>query len=141
MTETDQPAVAVVFDPASRHRMAPKPKVHWWTWVGFFVYNLARKPKVWKWQREQEEIYQRVKERLKREVLPHLWQVRIVCPQCRNAYGTLRDQTFLSMIKMILKNMRCDNHPEPYDQFLIRNNREFERADDLAAWINGFKRA
>ena len=139
MNETE-PAIAVILDPACRPDQAPKPRVHWWTWVGYFVYNLARKPKVWTWKREQNEIYLRVKHRLNAEVLPHLWQVRMICPACRNAYGTLRSEAFLSMIRMILKNMRCENHPEPYDQFLVRNAHEFERAEDLAAWINGFQR-
>src|SRR4029077_18120394 len=95
-------AVKVFFEGAP----APvKPKVRFWHWISYYAYNLSRKPKVWRWKREQSAIYASVRDALREEVFPNLYQVRLTCPQCRNAYGTLKDQAFISIIRMILKNM------------------------------------
>lgn len=129
-------AVKVFFEGAP----APKPpKVTLWHWIVYYVYNITRKPKVWRMKRELNNIYKDVSAAVVEEVLPELWQVRLVCPNCRNTYGTLKGgQGFTSMIRMILKNMRCDEHPDVYNKFLFKHFADFERSEALAAWINGF---
>jgi hypothetical protein len=135
----EQPAVAVMFE---GQQMPKKPRVMPWHWIAYYVYNLARKPKVWRLQREQDRIYKLVRGGLERTVLTDLklYGLQRGCVNCRNAYGTLKSQAFLSTIRMILKNMRCDEHPWPYDTFLKTYQIEFDRNEQLAAEINGFKR-
>lgn len=119
-----------------------KSKIRPWHWVAYYAYNLARKPHVWKLKREQERIYKEIRFGLTNQVFPTL---RVEgfgknCANCRNAYGTLREQVFISIIRMIVKNMRCDEHPAAYDQFLKVYEIEFDRNEALSAEINGFKR-
>lgn len=137
MTEETQTYRPVMFNAES---LPIKPKVRWWHWVSFYAFNLYRKPLVWKKQKELEEIFKRVKLAIDTEVLPELWQNRLICPDCLNAYMALKPQIFLSQIKSILKMMRCEFHPDSFDKFLVWYSWDFTKSEEIAAWINGFSK-
>jgi hypothetical protein len=132
---SEAPELKVIFLGES---LPAKPKVRIWHWIAFYVYNLARKPKVWKLKREQDRIYKSIASALENEVYPAFSKIQSICPQCRNALGTLKGQVYISMIRMILNNMRCLDHPEPYNSFLCIHADKFNRNERLAAEINGF---
>lgn len=134
---SEQPQLEVIY---RGERMPEKPRVRFWHWIAYYIYNIARKPKVWFLKREQEQIYALVRRGLNNVTLPGLEANIAKCPTCRNAYGTLKTVPFLSSIRMLLKNMRCEEHPEFYDSFLHTYQIEFDRNEELAAEINGFKR-
>lgn len=117
-----------------------KPRVMPWHWIAYYAYNLARKPKVWRLKHEQNRIYKSIYSALESQMFPLLARVAPVCPHCRNAYGSLTGQVYISMIRMIVKNMQCENHPEIYVLFLQAHADKFDRNEVLAAEINGFKR-
>jgi hypothetical protein len=52
----------------------------------------------------------------------------------------LKPQIFLSQIKMVLTRMKCPEHPEPFTSFLKKYESKFYQSEEIAAWINGFKR-
>ena len=137
MNETAQ-ELKVVYQGADL--VPPKPRVTVWSWVVYFVYNLVRKPKVWKAKREQDKIYNDIKKALHPEFLDKLVRLRGTCTNCRNTYGALLGQNYISLIQMVIRNMRCEDHHEHYDQFLKDHLQEFNRNESLAAYINGFKR-
>jgi hypothetical protein len=136
--DTDQPAVAVVFDGPDMR--TAKPRVYPWTWVACWIWNLARKPRVWKWKQEQNGIYARVMMSMDRDLLVYLRKnVFLPCDQCRQAWGMLSGVCYLSLVKSIAHNMRCPEHGDKYDRFLMVNEPLFLRNDELAAKINGFR--
>jgi hypothetical protein len=134
----EQPNVAVVFQ---GDRPVKKPKVYPWHWVAYYAYNLWRKPKVWRWKREQSQIYLVIRQELNAKVLPDLVRRLGRCSECQNAYGSLHSQSFISSIDMILKNMRCEEHPAVFDAFRAVHAKDFARNERLAAAINGFLEA
>jgi hypothetical protein len=72
------------------------------------------------------------------DVLPVLLKKARLCKDCACAYETLLPQILLSQIKFLLSRMECDEHPEPMKSFLQEHEKDFVRAEALAAWINGF---
>jgi len=135
--------IAVVFDGG------PTPikyRARWYHYVAAFFWNLYRKPAVWKWKSEQNRIYEAIQSALRSEVLCYLiprseigfYQTSHQCVECRKSFFLLRDQKFLSVIKVLLLNMRCNEHFAIYDHFLHSHRMEFERNEKLASWINGF---
>lgn len=140
MTETIvSPSVAVIFD---SQPMPKPPKPSLWDWIKYYAWNLYRKPMVWRRQKELLKIYTDVKSALERDVLPQLWHRRLVCNACRDQYLALKPQIFLSQLELILKRMACeiDDHATVSRTFLSTNDFYFRRSEDIAAWINGFKR-
>lgn len=115
-----------------------KPKIRIWHWINFYVYNFLRKPMVWKRQRELENLAEEIREALDLEVMHELFARLAICTECRNAYMALKPQIFLSQIKLILRQMKCDDHPEVFERFLGKYRFDFERSENIARWINGF---
>lgn len=138
MSET-APELKVIYQGET---LPEKPKVRFWHWIFYYAYNLARKPKVWRLKREQDEIYKVILNGLEHEIFPnlHLYGMQRSCSSCRHAYVTLKGQIYISVIRMILQNMRCEDHPRVYDDFLHRYSIEFNRNEEIAAEINGFAR-
>lgn len=101
-------------------------------------WNWKRRPKVKEAQRRVIEIAEYLKQCLEKEMLPTLWQVRMVCRHCHDMYGMLKFEPFSSTIRSLLKFMPCPNHPEVYREFLLHHEVDFEASEKLAAWINGF---
>lgn len=132
----EQPTVGVIFH---GERLPEKPKVRWYHWVGYYAYNFARKPKVWLWKREQNAIYKTVNESLSASLMPALLGYGLKCHACRNTYATLKQQVFLSSIKMILKNAECEEHGLIYRRYFEHYGYYFVRNEQLALKINGFK--
>jgi len=119
----------------------PKPKkANIFDWISYYIWNLYRKPLVWKKQKELVEIFNTIKFALEKEVLPELWQNKIDCIDCFNAYLSLKPQVFLSQIQAVLTQMKCDEHPTVFIQFLLKYRGEFKRSEDLSKWINGFSK-
>lgn len=116
----------------------PKPSL--WDWIKYYLFNLYRKPMVYRRQKELLYIAQDVRHALDVEVMPKLWHARLVCKDCRDAFMMIKPQIFLSQIEMILKSYRCEDHGELFAEFLERHGAKFRRSEDIAAWINGFKR-
>jgi hypothetical protein len=115
------------------------PKATLWDWVKYYVWNLYRKPLVWKRQQELERTFNDLKTALEYEVLKPLWANRLHCDQCRDAYMALKPQIFLSQIHLILKRMYCRSHAGVFTEFLMRHDSQFSKSEEIAAWINGFR--
>lgn len=135
---SEQPSVAVMFDRESRHQEIPKPRVTWWTWVKYYAWNFYRKPMVWRKQKELAAIAETVKNLVRNDVLPKLYQVRSQCPRCRANYEILKPQIFVSQIELILRQFPCEDHPDITKDFLFQNSHYFTQSEQLAKWINGF---
>lgn len=131
---TDEKPTAIVY--ANPIDVTEK-KSKWFEWVAYYVYNIVRKPKVWKERKEVIKIAQGLQESLKTEVYP---QIDMQCKECRDGAATLKSQEFTSNIHMILQRLACDTHPEAFNRFLNKHRSEFSRSDDISAWINGFRK-
>ena len=119
----------------------PLPKKHKSTifdWISYYVYNLVRKPFVWKKQKELGDIFDKIVFGVNTEVLPSLLKNINTCQQCREAYVILRNQVFVSQIESILNRMQCTKHKEIFTLFLNKNSHKFIQSDELSRWINGF---
>jgi hypothetical protein len=114
-----------------------KPKVTVFDWIWFYVYNWARKPFVWKKQRELKAIEDRVFSALG-YCLAKILKQAPWCKDCACAYESLRPQQFLSQVKFMAERMNCDEHPELISKFLEIYHDDFIRAEEIAKWINGF---
>lgn len=131
------PATAVIF----HGEPAPvTPKATLWDWVKYYVYNLARKPKVMVKQRQLIAIAENIQAAIKGEVLPVLGRRIGNCRECTDAFMALRGQVFASQIEFVIKHLRCDNHPEDFTEFVRRHGHLFRLSEDISAWINGFSR-
>jgi|HubBroStandDraft_2_1064218.scaffolds.fasta_scaffold18379_6 hypothetical protein len=129
------PGVAVVFDAPA---VVPVRRARWYHYVGAWLWNLYRKPLVWKRQREILSIFHAVKSSMDQTLLPALYERRTSCESCCNAYLSLKPQVFLSSIEKILRRMQCEDHPQLFHTFLSTWETEFKRSERLSAWINGF---
>lgn len=117
-----------------------KPSVSLWDWVAYYVFNLVRKPAVWRAKRKLIAIADSMMLSLQSEIMPQLYENRLDCQECRDAYMALNGQPFVSNIRTILRRMQCSYHFEPFNAFLEKHRVEFDSSDDVAAWICGFKR-
>lgn len=111
-------------------------------WVKYYAYNFTRKPKVWRAQRDLIEIYRQIQKALERDVYPQLIKNRTEkgCGECADAYAALKPQIFLSQIERVLKQMKCSTHHRIFESFYLIHESKFKQSEDLAAWINGFKK-
>lgn len=112
-----------------------KPRITIWHWIGYYLYNLARKPKVWMKQRELKEISDTIQKGLRETMYPRM--TAKPCKECREAFIALRPQIFLSQIELILKR-KCSSHSKLYEDFLFIYHNEFRRSEEISRWINGF---
>ncbi len=139
MNKTEDPSVQVYFDgePAPTNI---KPTLI--DWAKYYIFNLYRKPMVWKKQKELLAIFKEIKGDLDTRILPKLWENRIVCNQCYDAYKTLKPQVFLSQIELILKCLKKDYdhiHWPMFDSFLSHYQEKLRDSEEISAWINGFR--
>lgn len=133
----EAPTIQAIFEGA------PAPVVHKptaWEWITYYVWNLYRKPLVIAKQKELRKIALAIQGALAIELLPELWNVRLECRSCREFHAILKSQTFVSVIEKILRSQPCEEHPLPYARFLVDHRCEFNDSENIAAWINGFKR-
>lgn len=114
------------------------PKVTFLDWVKYYIYNWFRKPLVWKRKRDLEKISYDIKLSLSRDVLTYLWVRKGTCRDCIEAYMALKPQIYLSQISLILRTMRCAEHPAVFDTFLHKHKVSFSKSESIARWINGF---
>jgi hypothetical protein len=137
----DQPSIAVVFkdcgiDPRELYGYK-KPKVTIWHWIKYYVYNLWRKPRVIRKQKQLKEISEKIKSSLRKELFPQLlctpW-----CQNCREAHAALYQQIFLSQIEKVLRCMSCPQHETYFNEFLTDHGYLFRESEKIAMWINGF---
>lgn len=135
--QTEPLPVAVMFEP-NGFKMPEKPPVRWYHWLAYYLYNLARKPKVMAAQRDLERVIAKVRDAMFHELLPVLWQRRLVCPPCRDAYMALKPQIYLSQIELIILKMHCENHADDFKIFHADHFDDFKRCEKLSAGINGF---
>lgn len=117
-----------------------KPRVTLIDWLKYYAYNLSRKPRVWKKQRQLLDIFHAIKNALEEEVYPLLRARMQGCSQCRDAYMALQPQIFLSQIEIILKRLKCSSHHLTFEGFLYKWEPLFRQSEEIAAWINGFKK-
>ncbi len=104
-----------------------------------YFWNLCRKPLVNYWRHELIVIARKVHEAIIAELLPTIYDnMRNNCGQCRDLYGYLRGETFVSQIKLTLEKARCTIHSTPYLEFLINHDFEFAKSKELGDKICGF---
>jgi hypothetical protein len=108
--------------------------------ISFKVYNFFRRPIVKRKQVELKSIFDVVYCAIKKEFLPAIYPNIKDCESCRNVYGSFENQIFLSQIQLILRTMECQEHFQPYVQFLLRYRHEFKRSEQISSWINGFSK-
>lgn len=118
----------------------PLPKVRWYHWVIYYLYNYSRRPLVILRKRELIRIADSVQKSLKLTLLPSLRKTKADCQSCQDAYVALNGQTFVSIIQMITERLACDDHHEMFVNFRVKNEWEFQRSEQIAAWINGTNR-
>lgn len=135
-TERELPGVAVRFD--GPDMAVPHPKVTAWTWVCYYAWNLYRRPRVWRKQRELRAITATVIECIQKELLPQLALRRGECLSCRTNYEILKVQRFVSQIELILKRGACETHRDIYRRFMTVHSHYFVESEKIARWINGF---
>ena len=119
------------------------PKITWLDWAKYYIYNTYRKPLVWHKQRELKQVIDFVKAKLNQDILPVLWEKRLGCNKCLDAYMSLKPQIFLSQIRSVLKILSRDHehsHWPMFDSFLNAHDHAFEKSEEISAWINGFSK-
>lgn len=108
-------------------------------YVSNVIWNLLRKPLVKYWHHELIMIANRLHRDVTSELLPVIYDyMRQNCSHCRDLYGYLRGETFVSQIKVTLEKHRCTTHSEPYLKFLIDHDMEFYKSKQLSDKICGF---
>ena len=132
----EMPAIRPILTNGVELPKTPKASVFDWVW--YYIYNLSRKPFVWAWKRELERIERTVISWKKHQFLPRLLKQVRQCHDCATAFETINPQFLLSQIKFLMSRMRCDEHPELFNNFLIDHAEQFNRAEYLARRINGF---
>jgi len=135
MSSSEIPSIAIIFKDHGIE-VGKKPKMRWYHWIGFYAFNLYRKPMVWRKQKELQELRHKIKSALGKEMLPELWQNRLTCKSCADAYVALKSQVFLSQIEMILNHMKCDKHLALFLEFRLRHRNDFTRNEEISRWIN-----
>lgn len=133
MNDTEYKPVIVNLEPAPvEHRSSA------WDWVRFYLYNLWRKPRVMRAQRELLRIVSCVKNDLNVEILPYLWENRSQCKECQDMYMMLKPQVFLSQIERVLKSDHYHENSNRINDFYKKHEDDFKRSEELSRWINGF---
>lgn len=120
-------------------QLPKKPRVTIWHWVQYYAYNWARKPMVWRAKRRAKQIEVEILTDLHALTLQEIMRnVQQGCDSCRDAYGALAGQVFLSQIRLAMIRLKCPDHPEPFLAHLSRNNRFYNESERVTAYINGF---
>lgn len=118
------------------------PKATIWDWIKYYTFNTLRKPLVWKKQKELVKIFNLVKTDLDYQVLPQLLPGRIsatLCIKCKEAYGYLNNQVFMSQLASILKSLSQDKdhlHHDIFERFYLIKKPAFEKSEEISRWIN-----
>ena len=119
----------------------PAPTVYRATIIDHFVnwiWNLARKPKVWRSQKELIKLANEIQEDIRRNVCPELLANLLTCQQCREAYALLKSQVFLSQTEQVFLRSSCTRHKKIFDKFMATNAYKFRKSEEIARYINGF---
>lgn len=106
-------------------------------WVRYHAYNFFRRPKVWHERRAVIKIAEGLQLALEAEVYP---QADLRCKECREGMAALKGQVFTSNMQMVLQRLACTTHPEAFNRFFNKHKSEFERSEEISAWINGFRK-
>lgn len=137
---SDEPTTAEIRPVVTNSEALPeKPKVRWYHHVHYYVYNLARKPMVWRKHRELMRLSDEVQYALRRDVYPELLKKAQACEMCSESFSALKAQTFLSQVEVVLKRKKCSSHHRIFENFLLVHSPKFRQSEEVSAWINGFK--
>lgn len=135
---SDEPQIKPVV--INSESLPQKPQIRFWHWAHYYFYNLTRRPKVWAKQRELKNISNQIRYSLEKTVYPVLTEnARKGCEMCRDSFGVLYPQIFLSQIELILKRMKCSSHHRIFENFLLIHQQKFHESEKIAKWINGFE--
>lgn len=108
--------------------------------VHSYLWNVIRRPLVNYWKQQIEQIATRIQTDLKTELLPEVYDnLRNGCPKCKDLYFYFRQAIYVSHIRTVLKNERCETHRAAFQSFLILHENLFKLNHELSDRVCGFK--
>ena len=132
----EMPAIRPILTNGVELPKTPRASVFDWVW--YYIYNLLRKPFVWRWRKELNKIENHILGYVRYFFLSDLIKQVRGCHDCATAYESIQPQFLVSQVKFMMEKMKCDEHPELFDKFLHVFRDDLKRSEYLARRINGF---